>query len=64
MTNVAGWDPGSHSAADMPVREKIGIRLTILRRGQSVFAGQTSVEQMARSFRRSDRVAWSRQFVP
>jgi 2-dehydro-3-deoxy-D-arabinonate dehydratase len=40
----------------MPPRHQIGIRLTILRGGQSVFAGQTSVAQMARSF--EDLIGW------
>ncbi|HEX3654265.1 MAG TPA: fumarylacetoacetate hydrolase family protein [Pirellulales bacterium] len=37
-------------AAAMPPADKIGIRLAIAREGREVFAGQTSVGQMARSF--------------
>ena len=40
----------------MPARESIGIRLSIRRDGQEVFSGQTSVEQMARTF--EDLVGW------
>ena len=37
-------------ASAMPPREEIGIYLTIRRGGKPVFEGQTSVDQMARSF--------------
>jgi 2-dehydro-3-deoxy-D-arabinonate dehydratase len=40
----------------MPPRDQIGIRLKIIRGGQAVFAGQTSVEQMARTF--EDLIEW------
>jgi 2-dehydro-3-deoxy-D-arabinonate dehydratase len=40
----------------LPPREKVGIHLTIERRGAKVFEGSTSVAQMARSF--EDLVSW------
>ncbi len=43
-------------ASAMPDRESIQIRLSIRREGQEVFAGTTSVAQMARQF--EDLVEW------
>jgi 2-dehydro-3-deoxy-D-arabinonate dehydratase len=43
-------------ADDMPPRDEIGIRLRVLRRGESVYEGQTDVGQMARSF--EDLIQW------
>jgi 2-dehydro-3-deoxy-D-arabinonate dehydratase len=40
----------------MPPRSQIGIRLEILRGGSTVFEGQTSVAQMARTF--EDLISW------
>ena len=37
-------------AAAMPPAKEIGISLAVKRAGQSVFSGQTSIEQMARTF--------------
>ena len=51
-----GLGPWITLSAAMPPRDQIGIQLTILRGGQRVFAGQTSVEQMARGF--EDLTAW------
>jgi 2-dehydro-3-deoxy-D-arabinonate dehydratase len=42
--------PAITLAGSMPPRESIGIRLDIVRDGQSVFRGETSIGQMARSF--------------
>jgi 2-dehydro-3-deoxy-D-arabinonate dehydratase len=43
-------------ASDMPERSSIAIRLAILRNGNHVFGGETSVAQMARQF--EDLVGW------
>ncbi len=51
-----GLGPWITLTAAMPSRDQIGIRLTILRADQVVFAGQTSVEQMARTF--EDLIGW------
>lgn len=51
-----GLGPWITLASAMPPRDQIGIRLNILREGHTVFAGQTSVEQMARSF--EDLIEW------
>lgn len=40
----------------MPAREEIGIRLDIQRAGESVFSGETSIAQMARTF--EDLISW------
>jgi 2-dehydro-3-deoxy-D-arabinonate dehydratase len=40
----------------MPKRNEIGIRLSILRRGEVVFEGSTGIDQMARSF--EDLIQW------
>jgi len=40
----------------MPVRDRIGIRLEIMRGGETAFSGNTSVAQMARSF--EDLISW------
>ena len=51
-----GLGPWITLLGGMPPRDQIGIRLKIIRAGQSVFAGQTSVEQMARTF--EDLIEW------
>lgn len=51
-----GLGPSITLLSAMPPREEIGIRLSILRAGQSVFAGETSVAQMARTF--EDLIGW------
>jgi 2-dehydro-3-deoxy-D-arabinonate dehydratase len=43
-------------AAAMPPVKEIGISLAVKRAGQSVFSGQTSIEQMARTF--EDLISW------
>src|SRR6186997_803096 len=40
----------------MPARESIGIKLSILRNGKSVYEGETNVAQMARTF--EDLIGW------
>jgi len=45
-----GLGPWIMLAVGMPPRSEIGIRLLVHRGGQAVFDGQTSVEQMARTF--------------
>ena len=45
-----GLGPWITLSIGMPPRNEIGIRLLIRRGGQTVFDGQTSVEQMARTF--------------
>jgi 2-dehydro-3-deoxy-D-arabinonate dehydratase len=45
-----GLGPWITLAVGMPPRSEIGIRLLVHRGGQAVFDGQTSVEQMARTF--------------
>lgn len=51
-----GLGPWITLASGMPPRDAIGIRLAIRRGGQVVFAGETSVAQMARSF--EDLIGW------
>jgi len=51
-----GLGPWITLASGMPQRDTIGIRLAIRRGGQVVFAGETSVAQMARSF--EDLIGW------
>lgn len=51
-----GLGPWITLAQAMPDRDQIGIRLNILRNGQSVFAGQTSVDQLNRTF--EDLIGW------
>jgi 2-dehydro-3-deoxy-D-arabinonate dehydratase len=51
-----GLGPCITLADDMPPRAQIGISLEIVREGKTVFAGQTSVAQMARTF--EDLIAW------
>ncbi len=46
----AGLGPCVTLAADMPAREETTIRLEIQRAGESVFQGETNVDQMARTF--------------
>ena len=46
----AGLGPCVTLAADMPAREETIIRLEIQRAGESVFQGETNVDQMARTF--------------
>jgi len=46
----AGLGPCITLAADMPAREETTIRLEIQRSGETVFQGETSVDQMARTF--------------
>ena len=46
----AGLGPCITLAADMPAREETAIRLEIQRAGETVFQGETSVDQMARTF--------------
>lgn len=48
--------PAITLAEAMPPRERISIRLTIERRGDKVFEGATSVQEMARTF--DDLVHW------
>ncbi len=40
----------------MPPVKEIGISLAVKRAGQTVFSGQTSIEQMARTF--DDLISW------
>jgi 2-dehydro-3-deoxy-D-arabinonate dehydratase len=51
-----GLGPWLTLAEAMPDESEIGIRLSILRQGQRVFSGETSVDQMARSF--EDLISW------
>ncbi len=51
-----GLGPWITLAADMPAPAEIGIRLNIVRAGESVFADATSVGQMARTF--ADLIGW------
>ena len=51
-----GLGPWITLAEDMPPREKIGIYLKIVRDNDTVFAGETSVSQMARQL--EDLVQW------
>ncbi|QDU98282.1 fumarylacetoacetate hydrolase family protein [Lignipirellula cremea] len=51
-----GLGPCVTLTAGMPRRNEIGIHLTILRRGQTVFTGSTDIGQMARSF--EDLIQW------
>lgn len=51
-----GLGPWITLASGMPPRDATGIRLAIRRGGQVVFAGETSVAQMARSF--EDLIEW------
>lgn len=51
-----GLGPWVTLAGAMPARDAIGIRLSIRRGGQQVFAGETSVAQMARTF--EDLIEW------
>lgn len=51
-----GLGPWITLASGMPQRDAIGIRLVIRRAGQEVFAGETSVAQMARTF--EDLISW------
>ena len=46
----AGLGPCITLAADMPAREETTIRLEIQRAGETVFQGETNVDQMARTF--------------
>ena len=46
----AGLGPCVTLGADMPAREETTIRLEIQRAGESVFQGETNVDQMARTF--------------
>lgn len=46
----AGLGPCITLAADMPAREETTIRLEIERAGETVFQGETNVDQMARTF--------------
>jgi len=51
-----GLGPWITLADAMPAREQITIELVVLRAGQSVFRGNTSVAQMARGF--EDLIGW------
>jgi 2-dehydro-3-deoxy-D-arabinonate dehydratase len=51
-----GLGPWITLAPDMPDLQEIGIQLSILRASQTVFAGKTAVNQMARSF--DDLIQW------
>ena len=51
-----GLGPCITLAAAMPARGEIGIGLAIRRSGAAVFEGQTTVDQMARSF--EDLIDW------
>jgi 2-dehydro-3-deoxy-D-arabinonate dehydratase len=51
-----GLGPWITLADAMPAREQIKIELVVLRAGQSVFRGNTSVAQMARGF--EDLIGW------
>lgn len=51
-----GLGPWITLAASMPARDSIGIRMQIRRGGEAVFAGETSVAQMARTF--EDLIEW------
>ena len=51
-----GLGPWITLARDMPPREEIGIQLAVKRAGKVAFHGETSIEQMARTF--EDLVGW------
>jgi 2-dehydro-3-deoxy-D-arabinonate dehydratase len=51
-----GLGPCITLADDMPPRDQIGIRLRIDRDGRTVYAGESSVSQMARTF--EDLIGW------
>jgi 2-dehydro-3-deoxy-D-arabinonate dehydratase len=55
-SQCCGLGPWITLADAMPVRDEIGIRLSIERSGQCVYAGETSVAQMARTF--EDLISW------
>ncbi len=51
-----GLGPWVTLADAMPTREEIGIRLVVKREGKPAFKGETSIEQMARTF--EDLIGW------
>jgi 2-dehydro-3-deoxy-D-arabinonate dehydratase len=51
-----GLGPWITLAGDMPAREEIGIQLAVKRGGKVAFHGETSIEQMARTF--EDLTGW------
>jgi 2-dehydro-3-deoxy-D-arabinonate dehydratase len=51
-----GLGPWITLAGDMPPRNEIGIQLAVKRAGKVAFHGETSIEQMARTF--EDLVGW------
>ena len=51
-----GLGPWITLADAMPPREEIGIQLAVRRRGKVAFHGETSIEQMARTF--EDLIGW------
>jgi 2-dehydro-3-deoxy-D-arabinonate dehydratase len=51
-----GLGPWITVADAMPPREEIGIQLTVRRGGKPAFQGETSIEQMARTF--EDLIGW------
>ncbi len=51
-----GLGPWITLADAMPPREEIGIQLTVRRGGKPAFQGETSIEQMARTF--EDLIGW------
>jgi 2-dehydro-3-deoxy-D-arabinonate dehydratase len=51
-----GLGPWITLAGDMPPREEIGIQLAVKRAGKVAFHGETSIEQMARTF--EDLIGW------
>jgi 2-dehydro-3-deoxy-D-arabinonate dehydratase len=51
-----GLGPWITLAGDMPARDEIGIQLAVKRGGKVAFHGETSIEQMARTF--EDLVGW------
>jgi 2-dehydro-3-deoxy-D-arabinonate dehydratase len=51
-----GLGPGITLAGAMPPRDEIGIQLAVKRGGKVAFHGETSIEQMARTF--EDLIGW------
>jgi 2-dehydro-3-deoxy-D-arabinonate dehydratase len=54
--SCCGLGPWITLAGDMPPRNEIGIQLAVKRAGKVAFHGETSIEQMARTF--EDLVGW------